>query len=357
MKNLRTSFKIYFLLKTVNKVSFLLLILAPLWGYSQNLVPNGDFEEYLICPDLDSGYTIDDCTVSWFGPGVGTPDYFNSCSQQLDIYGQTSMSTPLNGFGFQEPNSGEGYIGLITGLVNGEGSYYEYASVKLFEPLEAYRYYRIEYYISLADSIWWDNGVDHLQYFDSFGAAVSKNSPNELYYGVPTPSRYSWPVQMRSEAGVFLNDSLGWQKIEGVILASGGEEYLTLGCFNKWNEVQTNYHYNFSSLIEAYYFIDDVSLFPLDSFAVIPQNQETLTIPNVFSPNGDNVNDLLTFHSGDMKGSITIVNRWGNPVFHSDLPFSWDGTTSDGQKCTEGVYYYILDSESESKSGMIHLFR
>ncbi|MNV21545.1 hypothetical protein D3C71_1124830 [compost metagenome] len=351
MENLQISFKINSPLKTVYKVIFLLFVLLPFLGHSQNLVPNGDFEEYVACPDLNNGYNIENCTENWFSPGISTPDYFNSCSQQLDMYGQTSLSTPLNGHGFQEPNSGEAYIGLITGLISEEGSYYEYASTKLSEPLEAQRYYRIEYYISLADSIWWDNGVDHLQYFDSFGAAISKNSPNELYYGVPTSAFYSWPAQMRSEPGVFLNDSLGWQKVEGIIVASGGEEYLTIGCFNKWDEVQTNYHYHFSSLIETYYFIDDVSLTPLDSFAAIT------SFPNVFSPNGDQENDQFTFHTGNKKGSMTITNRWGNTVFHSDLPFSWDGTTSDGQECTEGVYYYIFDSESESKSGMIHLLR
>lgn len=79
--------------------------------------------------------------------------------------------------------------------------------------------------------------------------------------------------------------------------------------------------------------------------------------PNIFSPNGDGKNDLFTYDSGNKKGTITIVNRWGNNVFYSDLPFSWDGKTSDGVECTEGVYYYIFDSESDSKTGMFHLFR
>nr|WP_294860757.1 gliding motility-associated C-terminal domain-containing protein [uncultured Fluviicola sp.] len=79
--------------------------------------------------------------------------------------------------------------------------------------------------------------------------------------------------------------------------------------------------------------------------------------PNIFSPNGDQKNDLFTWGTGNKEGSITIVNRWGNTVFHSDLPFSWDGKTSDGKECTEGVYYYLFESESESKSGTLHLLR
>lgn len=79
--------------------------------------------------------------------------------------------------------------------------------------------------------------------------------------------------------------------------------------------------------------------------------------PNIFSPNGDKQNDLFTYATGNEKGEITILNRWGNTVFHSELPFSWDGKTSDGTECTEGVYYYNFNSESGSKTGMIHLFR
>ncbi len=79
--------------------------------------------------------------------------------------------------------------------------------------------------------------------------------------------------------------------------------------------------------------------------------------PNIFSPNSDQKNDFFTYDTGTKEGSIRIVNRWGNTVFYSDLPFSWDGKTSDGAECTEGVYYYLFESESESKTGMVHLLR
>lgn len=338
-------------MKTAYKIIALLFTQLPVSGYAQNLVPNGNFEEYVACPNLQNGYTVDDCTANWFGPGLSTPDYFHSCSQQLDAYGQLSMSTPQNRHGYQAPHSGEGYMGIVTALFENGWSNQEYFATKLSGPLEANRYYRVEYYVSLADSIWWDSDVDYLQYFDSFGASVSEKSPEELFDGAQNAAAYDGPVQVQSEPGIFFSDSLGWQKVEGVFLASGKEEYLTIGCFKLWNGVQSNYYHNFLSMIETYYFIDDVSITPLDSFAAVT------TFPNVFSPNGDQKNDQFTFHTGNKKGSITITNRWGNAVYRSDLPFSWDGRTSDGQECTEGVYYYIFDCESESKSGTVHLLR
>ena len=87
-------------------------------------------------------------------------------------------------------------------------------------------------------------------------------------------------------------------------------------------------------------------------------SSETIAeFPNIFSPNGDQKNDVFTYDTGTTKGSVRIVNRWGNPVFYSDLPFSWDGKTADGSECPDGVYYYTFESESGSKSGIIHLFR
>lgn len=318
-------------------------------GFVQNLVPNGSFEEYLICPDLDSGYFVD-CATGWFSPGVSSPDYFNSCSQQLDIYGDPSMSTPLNGHGYQQPHSGQAYAGLFTILNDNSGGVYEYVSVKLAQPLEANRCYRLEYYVSLADSMWWNSGIPNLQYFDSFGGAVSQNSPEELYNGVPYTARYTWPVQVQSQPGVFFSDSLGWQKVEGIFAASGGESYLTVGCFGTWETVQSNYYHAQASIIETYYYIDDISLTALDSFAfILPE------ISNVFTPDGDGINDVFNVKTA-AKGSAVILNRWGETVFGSALPFSWDGT-SGNRPCSEGVYFYIIESGNERKTGTVSLIR
>ena len=69
-------------------------------------------------------------------------------------------------------------------------------------------------------------------------------------------------------------------------------------------------------------------------------------IPNVFSPNGDNVNDIFTIYSGsdlviaNSKG--TIYDRWGNLVYSSNaLPFTWDGFFN-GDIMMPGVYAYVI---------------
>jgi gliding motility-associated-like protein len=75
-------------------------------------------------------------------------------------------------------------------------------------------------------------------------------------------------------------------------------------------------------------------------------NLTSLTIPNVFTPNGDGVNEtfeipgLETFTAND----ITIVNRWGATVYQKKgYKNEWDG-----QGLNEGTYFYILKVETSN---------
>ena len=66
------------------------------------------------------------------------------------------------------------------------------------------------------------------------------------------------------------------------------------------------------------------NIYNLDSFLLNVQVcYQDLILPNVFSPNGDGVNDF--FKAGQTfaydKFDIVIFNRWGNKVFESINPF------------------------------------
>ncbi|MBO4739952.1 MAG: gliding motility-associated C-terminal domain-containing protein [Bacteroidales bacterium] len=68
-------------------------------------------------------------------------------------------------------------------------------------------------------------------------------------------------------------------------------------------------------------------------------------LPNIFTPNGDGINDVFTPYDFDFveSANITIYNRWGNIVFETNDPnINWDGTSKQTQKpCSDGVYYYV----------------
>jgi gliding motility-associated-like protein len=72
----------------------------------------------------------------------------------------------------------------------------------------------------------------------------------------------------------------------------------------------------------------------------IPIIPATIIAPNIITPNGDGVNDLLIFKYLEFypDNHLSIINRWGNVVL--DL----DNYTNDwnGGLLTEGTYFYKL---------------
>lgn len=67
--------------------------------------------------------------------------------------------------------------------------------------------------------------------------------------------------------------------------------------------------------------------------------EEGLNNYNIFSPNGDFINDLFTIYEGNSEEyQIQIFNRWGKLVWSSDEPSKhWDGSN-----VSDGNYFYHL---------------
>jgi len=99
-----------------------------------------------------------------------------------------------------------------------------------------------------------------------------------------------------------------------------------------------------------------------------------LTLPNVFTPNGDGNNDLflsdqLLDHVHEQV-NFTVYNRFGT-IVHAQSDWSsvdggalWDGTTNTFQdkKLGDGVYFYTLElfnrasNRKEMYNGYVHVF-
>ena len=96
---------------------------------------------------------------------------------------------------------------------------------------------------------------------------------------------------------------------------------------------------------------------------------------NVFTPNGDNMNDC--FHPAftvqnipisttadslvDILSqciSMEVYDRWGIKVFKStDTEKCWDGKTLKGKDANEGTYYYIAKFGELTLKGYVTLLR
>ncbi len=82
---------------------------------------------------------------------------------------------------------------------------------------------------------------------------------------------------------------------------------------------------------------------------VTVKEKENLFVPNVFTPQGDGINDYFTPISfGIEKINMKIFNRWGGLIFESNnILQGWDGTYN-GNACSIGVYFYIIEAVSFS---------
>ncbi|MFZ1847925.1 MAG: gliding motility-associated C-terminal domain-containing protein, partial [Saprospiraceae bacterium] len=90
-----------------------------------------------------------------------------------------------------------------------------------------------------------------------------------------------------------------------------------------------------------------------DEKQVFVNADDHLFVPNIFSPNGDGVNDILQIsvnESVKLINSIKIFDRWGNNVYSANglepLPIldTWDGTMR-GQKMNPAVFVYLVEYE------------
>lgn len=237
-------------------LTFCLIFLMILNAVTQNLVPNGDFENYEECPTHYTRWIRSNryyhLIPGWNYPTAGTPDYFNRCSSVIDC------SVPENENGYSEPQSGDGYIGLYAaGRAN--KTFREYVDCQLIEPLQKGKKYCITMYYKLSTNSYY--AVDNLGiYF--LGHKIHKSTEDVLTY----------KAQISTKDKKFLTDKDNWQMLTGVYEAKGNEYYMIIG----------NFDTNFKDYIEAdlsvvpdriknlnkeyhtaYYFIDNVSVVPL----------------------------------------------------------------------------------------------
>lgn len=89
---------------------------------------------------------------------------------------------------------------------------------------------------------------------------------------------------------------------------------------------------------------------------------DTLEVPNVFSPNDDNINDYFEIETNGISSySFEVYTRSGTLVYKSESPtIFWDGRSLSGHKMKNGVYFYIirqLEGEPLNEvNGIVYLY-
>ena len=97
-----------------------------------------------------------------------------------------------------------------------------------------------------------------------------------------------------------------------------------------------------------------------DTSSQIISIHDLLRVPNVFTPNNDNINDLFIVRSnGQEVYTITVFTRSGVTVFKTaGKTLVWDGKTPAGVYVSPGVYYYLITGEKGFvRKGFLHVIR
>jgi gliding motility-associated-like protein len=71
--------------------------------------------------------------------------------------------------------------------------------------------------------------------------------------------------------------------------------------------------------------------------------------PNIFTPNGDGVNDLFAFKTESLSEfECVIYNRWGEKIYlWNTVSGGWDGKTMSGTEASEGVYFFVMKAKGK----------
>ena len=87
-------------------------------------------------------------------------------------------------------------------------------------------------------------------------------------------------------------------------------------------------------------------------------------IPNIFTPNGDNINDEFAITAtGVTNFDCKVYDRWGILLHEwTGVDGGWDGKGKSGANCPDGTYFYLISytdnkGKSTDKDGFFQLIR
>lgn len=238
-------------------------------SHAQNLMVDGDFEIITECPIGPKGSCTGNQTLSyleyWHPINSWEADYFNTC-QRLP----SNKDNNVNMLKIPEPQSRNGFIGILATTFKGRArdeNNATYAMSELKMPLISGKKYHIEFYAMLSEKS---------------TVAIANLG---VYFSIETPlsvsglfSRYQVNginVKPQFEHRTVINDIGNWTKIEGDIIAEGGEKFIVIGCFSDNNVLNWMYTdpekktWTHQNKALSYYFIDNMSIYKLEKSKAI----------------------------------------------------------------------------------------
>jgi outer membrane protein OmpA-like peptidoglycan-associated protein len=201
--------------------SIIILVFLQVQSVAQNLVANGDFEDENICTEY-----IKDCAPeAWIATSLYANYYFDQASMAYE---------------------GRHFVGIAAGNVRSK-SVRNFVRTRLLCGLRKGSQYRLELYVNSQHDV-----------LDSIGAYFTTMDFMFEKRRFFTLEPQLWSVNGLDSPRRSHRD---WQKISWIYTADGTEVYLTIGNFKRIDYTGISRPDNHN---EYYFFIDNVSLKPLD---------------------------------------------------------------------------------------------
>lgn len=308
-------------------------------------ITNGSFEQIDSCNGCIANLGFD--IFEWSGcKGWSNPIY--SSSDLWCTNGKVCSVQPPSLLGYyQYPRTGNNLAGFYIGFAGNFYNYREYLQNELSQKFTSGKNYEISFYVSS------NAGSCNIS---EIGLKFYPSKFNDLSKLQLTPLTCNISADVANNQANFITDTLGWQKVTFNYKANGTENYVIIGCFVDSINLISDYScdttgWNGQIFPRDYIFIDDVSIIELPF--------EDPIIPNIFTPNQDGVNDIWKVDLSFFKNvCCTIFNRWGNKIYTTtNNIIIWDSRTTSGENCTDGIYYYTIETKEKSFKGFIQLIR
>ena len=259
-------------------ILLLCLTFAPLFSQDvndkENLVNNGVLEGYSgKLKSLGKFYMVEE----WDAYTVIKADYFEAGNIEPEI------GVPANIYGYQDALSGSHYAG-ITAFSYDPKIFRSYIFTQLREPLEKGKMYCVKFYVSLADNSKF--GVANL-------SAYLTRKPND---DIETKMNIYLDAQVKNNLQRVFKNTRGWELVCNVYTAVGKEDYLVIGNFESDSKTVNETLPPPPGLKEpqvqmAYYYIDDVSVVPIDSYSQCNCNAKKERGPDIIYSKSSTVDE------------------------------------------------------------------
>jgi outer membrane protein OmpA-like peptidoglycan-associated protein len=254
----------------------------------ENLVKNAELEAYTgKLKKLGKFYMVED----WNAYTLERPDLYEEGNENPEI------GIPANIYGYQDAHSGRHYAG-INAFSYDPKNYRSYLYTELEEPLEKGKMYCVKYYVSLADNSKFA--------IANLGAFFTKK---EMEDDQDVKQNAYETAQVKNNLQKPLKNTRSWEVVCNVYTAAGKERYMIIGNFDPDNETVYEKIMPPPGLKEpqvqmAYYYIDDVSVVPIDNYSQCNCNPKKDRGPDIVYSKSVTISEDMS--PSDLVSSSTI---------------------------------------------------